>query len=446
MTGHPLSAPDGEPFAGLLLPGVEFGTAAVCCLLAALLVSVETSFLRVARSGVEALERDQRRGAGRLAVVIADPQRYSNVVTLLRVCFEVLAVLFAAAAFVALLGFNWQALALTAAVMTVVGYTLVGVAPRVLSQEFPEAVALAGAVVIHPLAPVLGPPARLLAVVGQALTPTTKSRGDRVAPSVSEDELRHLVDLAEERKLIDTEERQMIHSVFQLDDTPVRDVMVPRTDIVFIDADASITDALALSLRSGYSRIPVAGQNVDDLVGTVYLKDTVVHLRQLGEPAGAETRVAEIMREASYVPDTKPVDELLREMQRQHIHLAVVIDEYGGTAGLVTMEDIVEEIVGEITDEYDDAPESAEWLPDGRARVPGRMPVAELAEQFGVDIGGVDVGTVSGLLAYALGRVPFAGATATHAGLRLTAETPAGRRHRTAVVVVEKLRSEEDSG
>jgi CBS domain containing-hemolysin-like protein len=223
--------------------------------------------------------------------------------------------------------------------------------------------------------------------------------------------------------------------------------MVPRTDMVFIEADKTVEQALSLALRSGFSRIPVVGENEDDVVGIAYLKDIVAwsHEHPAATPeemAGATEKVATVMRPASYVPDSKPVDELLRQMQAQRNHVAIVIDEYGGTAGLVTIEDILEEIVGEITDEYDNERPPVEWLSDDSARVTARLSVTELGELFGVNLEDEDVETVAGLLAQALGRVPIAGSTATVRGLRLTAEHLVGRRNKIDTVLVER---EEDA-
>jgi CBS domain containing-hemolysin-like protein len=235
----------------------------------------------------------------------------------------------------------------------------------------------------------------------------------------------------------------MVRSVFELGDTIVREVMVPRTDMVFIEADKTVEQALSLALRSGFSRIPVVGENEDDVVGIAYLKDIAAwtHEHPAATPeekAGAAEKVATVMRPASYVPDSKPVDELLRQMQAQRSHVAIVIDEYGGTAGLVTIEDILEEIVGEITDEYDNERPPVEWLSPDSARVTARLSVTELGELFGVNLEEEDVETVAGLLARALGRVPIAGSTATVRGLRLTAEHLVGRRNKIDTVLVER--------
>jgi CBS domain containing-hemolysin-like protein len=263
---------------------------------------------------------------------------------------------------------------------------------------------------------------------------------------VDRSELRGLVDYLERRTGIEPGEREMVRSVFELGDTIAREVMVPRTDMVFIEGDKTVEQALSLALRSGFSRIPVVGENEDDVVGIAYLKDIVAwsheHPGAPPDDDGATEKVATVMRTASYVPDSKPVDELLRQMQAQRSHMVIVIDEYGGTAGLVTIEDILEEIVGEITDEYDNERPPVEWLSASSARVTARLPVTELEELFGVQVGAEDVETVAGLLAHALGRVPIAGSTATVSGLRLTAEPGSGRRNKIGTVLVERENDE----
>lgn len=425
-----------------------FGFAVLLSLLAAFFVSAEVALTRASRMGVSELVGSDRRGVRQLEIIAADPTRHLNMVLLLRVACEVLATLALAVGFIDWLGLGWIAVTASAVLMVLVNYVLIGVTPRILGRQFPAAVALVGASVVYPVTLVLGPLAQLLVWLGRAFTP--RGIGDREGPFTNEDELRRMVDLAERGHVIDAEERQMIHSVFKLDDTSVREVMVPRPDIVFIDHDEDVDDALTLALRSGFSRIPVAGENEDDVVGIVYLKDLVARLRDTwverngtgagaGDSAGVTRTVRDIMRDATYVPDSKPIDELLREMQQQRIHVAVVIDEYGGTAGLVTIEDIVEEIVGEITDEYDDEVPPIERLSDERARVTARLPLGELAELFEVELDADDVETVGGLLAYVLGRVPLTGSEVEFSGLRLTAEDPSGRRNQTATVLVERI-------
>ncbi|HJX42729.1 MAG TPA: hemolysin family protein, partial [Geodermatophilus sp.] len=283
---------------------------------------------------------------------------------------------------------------------------------------------------------VLGPVTRLLILVGNAITP---GRGYRDGPFSTEVELRELVDLAEERGVVESGERNMIHSVFELGDTIAREVMVPRTDVVWIERTKSVRQALALALRSGFSRIPVIGENVDDVVGVVYLKDLVRRSQNLGEGRGP--RVEELMRPPAFVPESKPVDELLRDMQARRIHIAIVVDEYGGFAGLVTIEDILEEIVGEIADEHDTVQRPpVEHLEDGAVRVTARLPVEDLAELLDVELPrDDDVETVGGLLARELGLVPIEGSSAEVAGLRLVAESTGGRRNRIDTLLVTRL-------
>lgn len=400
--------------------------------LGGLFASAETALARVSRVRVEELARAGRPGSRRLVEVVADPARYLNLVLLLRVSCELAATVIVANLCIAWLDRTWGAYVTAAVVMIVVSYVAVGVAPRTLGRQHADRIALAGAAAIHPMARVLGPLPKLLILLGNALTP---GKGFREGPFASEAELRDLVDLAEQRRLIEPDEREMIHSVFELGDTLVREVMVPRTDIVFIERDKTLRQALSLALRSGFSRIPVVGENEDDVIGIAYLKDIIQRSHDARERESIEA-VESVMRPATYVPESKPIDELLREMQARQIHLAIVIDEYGGTAGLVTIEDILEEIVGEITDEYDVETPPVERLDGGALRVTARLPVEDLAELCDVEIDAEDVETVGGLLAHALGRVPIAGSTVTVSGLTLTAESLAGRRNRIGTVVV----------
>jgi CBS domain containing-hemolysin-like protein len=409
--------------------------AVVLLFLAALLAGADAALSRMSRVSVEALAREGRKGTAHLQAVMADPPRYLNVVLFLRTFFSVTATVLVARVFLDLVHPTWWALVAAAVVMAIAEYVFVGVSPRTLGRQHADRFSLFIARPVHALGTVLWPLARLLIVIGNALTP---GKGFRDGPFTSEAELRDLVDLAEERRLIEDEERQMIHSVFELGDTIVREVMVPRTDVVFVEKNKTLRQALSLALRAGFSRIPVVGESVDDVAGIVYLKDLA---RRVYEHRSAETseRVESLMRPATFVPDSKPVDELLREMQLMHIHMAVVVDEYGGTAGLVTIEDILEEIVGEIADEYDTERPEVEHLPDGSVRVSARLQVEDLAELFHVEIDDDDVDTVGGLLAKRLGKVPIAGAHVEVAGLSLTAESLEGRRNRVGTVLVRRL-------
>ena len=411
--------------------------AAVLALVAGWCANAEAALALVSATG--AAERAAADKHGRLAAVAADLPRYMSVLLLIRALCEISAAVLVTAAFVSWLGNDWRAVLSALAVVIGLRYLLTGVRPQT-GRVGPrtERSAQRAAAFLFPLTRALGPLPRLLVACGNALPPTRRARppADQEGP-VDRAELRGLVDYLERRNGIEPGERDMVRSVFELGDTIVREVMVPRTDMVFIEADKTVEQALSLALRSGFSRIPVVGENEDDVVGIAYLKDIVAWSHE-HPGADATEKVATVIRPASYVPDSKPVDELLRQMQAQRSHVAIVIDEYGGTAGLVTIEDILEEIVGEITDEYDNEQPPVEWLSDGSARVTARLSATELGELFGVNLEEEDVETVAGLLAHALGRVPIAGSTATVHGLRLTAENLAGRRNKIGTVLVQR--------
>ncbi|WP_436736784.1 hemolysin family protein [Streptomyces sp. BBFR102] len=414
--------------------------AVLLVVIAWLAACAEAGLARVSSFRAEGAVRAGRRGSAKLAQVAADPTRYLNVALLVRVACEMAAAALVTYVCVERISVTWEALAVAIAVMVLVSYVAVGVSPRTIGRQHPLNTATAAAYVLMPLARVMGPIPKLLILLGNALTP---GKGFRQGPFASEAELRALVDLAEKEQLIEDEERRMVHSVFELGDTLVREVMVPRTDLVSIERYKTIRQALTLALRSGFSRIPVTGENEDDVVGIVYLKD-LARKTHISRDAESDL-VSSAMRPAVFVPDTKNAGDLLREMQQQRNHVAVVIDEYGGTAGIVTIEDILEEIVGEITDEYDRELPPVEELGEGRCRVTARLDIGDLGQLYGLEsYDDEDVETVGGLLAKALGRVPIAGAGAVvplpdGRGLRLTAEDSAGRRNKVATVLVEPL-------
>jgi CBS domain containing-hemolysin-like protein len=414
-----------------------------CCLvpLAGLFGAMDAALQRVSKARVDELRREGAKRAGALEEVVLERARHVSLLLLLRIACEMVAAVLGTVLLYDAWGGGWRTVLTAAAIMTVVSYVLIGVGPRTLGRQHAYSVALASAGVVRFLGRVLGPVATLLILVGNMITP---GRGFRDGPFSSEVELRELVDMAEERGVVESGERNMIHSVFELGDTIAREVMVPRTDVVWIERTKTVRQALALALRSGFSRIPVIGENVDDVVGVVYLKDLVRRSQNSGDARGP--RVEELMRTPTFVPESKPVDELLRDMQAQRIHIAIVVDEYGGFAGLVTIEDILEEIVGEIADEHDAFQRPpVEELPDGSMRVTARLPVEDLAELFGVELPeDDDVETVGGLLARELGLVPIEGASAEIGGLRLVAESTGGRRNRVDTMLVCRVEEPSD--
>jgi CBS domain containing-hemolysin-like protein len=359
--------------------------------------------------------------------------RYLNLLLLLRLACELTATVLVTLVCSDTWEPGWLAGGVAAASMLVVSFVVVGVGPRTIGRQHAYTVGRLAAPVIRWLGRALGPLASLLILIGNAVTP---GRGFREGPFATTVELRELVDLAEQRGVVEHDERDMIHSVFSLGDTIAREVMVPRTEMVWTEQQKTGRQAMALFLRSGFSRIPVVGESLDDVLGIMYLKD-LVRREQSGDLDSV--LAGELMREAAFVPESKPVDDLLREMQAARTHIAVVIDEYGGTAGLVTIEDILEEIVGEITDEYDVERPPVERLGDGCIRVSARLPIEDLGELFDVELPVDEVETVAGLLGQALGRVPIPGSEAEVGGLHLTAEGTTGRRNRIDTVLVRRI-------
>ncbi|WP_163760594.1 hemolysin family protein [Mycobacterium botniense] len=394
-------------------------------------IDAAISTLSVAR--VEELVREERPGAVWLTKVMADRPRYINLVVLLRITCEITATALLVIFLRHNVSMDWG-LVDAAAIMVVTSFVVIGVGPRTLGRQHAYSIALAAALPLQVISWLLMPISRLLVIVGNALTP---GRGFRNGPFASEIELREVVDLAQQRGVVAADERRMIQSVFELGDTPAREVMVPRTEMIWIERDKTARQAISLAVRSGHSRIPVIGENIDDIVGVVYLKD-LVQQTYYSTSGGRDITVAQMMRPAVFVPDSKPLDALLRDMQRDRNHMALLVDEYGAIAGLVTIEDVLEEIVGEIADEYDGAETAPiEDLGDNRYRVSARLPIEDLGQLYGLAFDGdLEVDTVGGLLAVELGRVPLPGAEVISHGLRMHAEGGPDHRGRIRVGTV----------
>ncbi len=411
--------------------------AAVLVVLAGLFTSVDAALGSFSKARAAELVAEGRTGAKRLVVLLDDAARHLNTALLLRLLCEISAIVLVTLELAELMSSpGWVSTLATIGVMLIVSFVVIGVGPRTVGRQHSETVALFSAAPLSTFTTVLGPLPRLLILVGNALTP---GRGFREGPFSSETELRELVDIAEASAVIESGERRMIHSVFELGDTTVREVMVPRNDVVYIEHYKNLRQTMSLFLRSGYSRVPVIGENLDDIRGFAYLKDVV--RRDFEAPDVELTQhVSEVMRPVAWVPESKPVDAQLSEMQGNRQHIAVVVDEYGGTAGLITIEDLLEEIVGEITDEYDDDEIEVEQLGNGTAptwRVSSRYPVDDLEELFGFDVEEEDVDSVGGLMAKHLGRVPIPGSAVEAHGLRFEAEDAAGRRNKVGTVLIQ---------
>ena len=380
----------------------------------------ETAFTKMSRIRAIQLQDEGRRGAGHLVRMLEDPAGTLNAVLLL-----VLVCQFTAATLVGVLVEPLGALAVLAGtvVEVVLFFVVAEVAPKTFAIQHTERAALR----VTPLLWFLTTfwPVRMLSrgLIGLANV-ILPGKGLKEGPFVTEAEIRTMADVAADEAVIEREERALIHSIFEFGDTVVREVMQPRPDMVTVNADDTIEAAITVAIERGFSRIPACGESADDVLGLVYLKDLVRRARA-GEGA-APVRTA--VRPATFVPEQKRVAELLREMQTEQFHMAIVIDEYGDTAGLVTLEDLLEEIVGEIADEYDVEEPGMERLDDGSLRFPGRTPIDEVSEELGTELPATEWDTIGGFVLNLLGHVPAEGETVRFAGLELRAEQVQDRR------------------
>lgn len=406
-------------------------------LFAGFLAGSESAINAISRVFVEELEVKSFRAAAWVQRVIKEPARYLNVILFVRKACELTATVIVAHAFVDIFESNLAGLSTAVGIMLVLSYVVVGVGPRTLAKQNAGRWIIPACFVAVILATVLGPITALLIAIGNAITP---GKGFKTGPFANEAELRDLVDQAHERGLVEESEHEMIHSVFELGDTLVRELMVPRTEMVWIEGSKNLRQGLSLALRSGFTRIPVIGENLDSILGIAYVKDLAKRTHEYRDSELTEL-VRDHLRKATFVPETKTAADLLKEMQRDQIHLAIVVDEYGGTAGLITIEDILEEIVGEIADEYDDDVEELVWITPAQARVSARLHIEDLADKLEIELSEEeleDVDTIGGFVAKSLGRVPIPGSAILLHGWQITAERPVGRRHRIATFLIEK--------
>lgn len=416
---------------------IQVGMALVFLSFVALLTAAEAALNFLPRH--EAEQSIVRSKGKALGGILKNPIAHMRALRFWRVWFEMAAAVAVAVVLHSLLDNVWLAGLAATGIMAVIGFVLVGVSPRQLGRAHSGPVVRFTAPLIRFLCWILGPIPGWLVALGQAVAPGAPGGDDAF---VSEEEFREFVDRAAESDMIEDNEAELIHSVFDFGDTLVRSVMVPRTDIVSIGTGSNLETAMGLFLRSGYSRIPVIGENTDQIRGILYLKDVAAAMHRR-EPGLQIHDVDSLARDVRYVPESKPVSDLLRELQKESTHVAIVIDEYGGTAGLVTLEDLIEEIVGEIVDEYDAAAEEAVHLDDGTYRVSARMSIDDLGELFDIDLDDDEVDTVGGLLAKALGQVPIVGSAVEVNGISLRADRLEGRRNRVSHIIAAAMPKED---
>lgn len=404
----------------------------------ALLSAAEAALTRMTRAAAEDLVEAGRRGATRVLALAERRGQVLGAVASVRVAVDMLAAVLLTLALAGLMDSWWVVLVTAVVLNTLLLGVVVGLSPRSAGRRNPDGTLLALVGVLEKVDAVGAPWRWTENHWGRASTLTdAETRAE-----VTED-LREMIDEIGDSESIEDEDREMLRSVVELGQTLVREVMVPRTDMVTIDADKPASAAMRLFTRSGYSRVPVIGEDADDVRGVLYLKDV---LRRLGShPEQAEREVSAFTREAVYVPEMKAADDLLREMQTGHFHMALAVDEYGGTAGIVTMEDLLEEVVGEMQDEHDHAEPEVEDLGDGLFRVPARLGLDELGELFDLEIDDDDVDTAGGLLAKAIGRVPIPGAVGDAQGVHLVADEATGRRHQVTSLLASRTPEPDDA-
>jgi len=385
------------------------------------LAVAETALTRVSRSKANALVEEGRPGARQLLGLVEHPERFLN-----PLLFVILVSQVVEAALTGVLADRlWGAWGLVAAITVnvIVVFVFAEAAPKTWAILHPEKAALLAA---RPVAALVAiPPLRgisqLLIGITNVVLP---GKGLKDGPYVSEEELLALADVAVEEAVIEEEERELIESIIEFGDTIVREVMVPRPDMVAVPSDFRVGDVMEVVILNGYSRLPAYGEGMDDIVGIVYAKD----LMRADRDGQLDVEVSTLLRPARYVPETKKIAELLREMQADQRHMAIVVDEYGGTAGVVTLEDLIEELVGEIVDEYDREEAMVELLPSGDVRVNARMPVDELNDLLKAELPEGDWDSIGGLMFHELGHVPEEGESVVIAGVELHADRVQGRR------------------
>lgn len=396
----------------------------------AVLTAADAAFYTLSRSAAEKLRADSHSPA--LSRILDDTETHAQAIRFWRIWFETASAVAVALLFSRWIENDWLTGLLATMVMAGVGFVLVSVSPRRYGRSNARTVVRSTAPLVRALRVVLGPVSDWLASIGKALSPGAVGEDDGY---LGKELLRDIVDRASEGEGLDEESAELISSVIDLEETHVRAVMVPRTDMVVLTPEDTVATAVELFIASGFSRIPLVGEDNDDVRGIIYLKDVIREVHGLQE----KMELSELAREARFVPESKSAADLLQELQMESIHLAIVIDEYGGTAGLITMEDLLEEIVGEIDDEYDRAKFEIIDNPDGSFFVMAATNVNDLAEHLDMEIEEEDVDTVGGLLSKALESVPVLGSTAEIYGLRLTVATLAGRRNRIGKIHVERL-------
>ncbi|MFS0730226.1 hemolysin family protein [Curtobacterium sp. 1P10AnD] len=416
----------------MLLVAVLLAVAFVLVVGGGVLAASDAALSVLSRADLDEIARGAKRRRA-IEAIGDDVGAHVNALNFVRVLAETAAAVLVTIALVTVFDTWWVALVVSAAVMTAVSFVLVGSSPRSVGRAHAERLIAVTGGLVRAVRIVLGPLAGLLVAIGDRVTP---GRGRSASTVSSEEQLLSLVDEAAESNVLEADDRELIHSVFEFSDTLVREVMVPRTDMVTVDGADTLAGAMEQFLVAGVSRMPVTGKDSDDVLGVLYLRDVS---RALYERSGAGAEpVTALLRPAGFVPESKAADDTLRAMQAGKNHLLLVVDEYGGVAGLVTMEDLIEELVGDISDEYDRTVVDRVEVEPGVWRVSARMPVDELGDLFGIELDDDDVDTAGGLLVKELGHLATRGDRVTVDGIVLVADRVEGKRRHLVSVLAER--------
>jgi CBS domain containing-hemolysin-like protein len=387
----------------------------------------EVAITRTNRVRAVRLADEKRRGASALVRIVEEPAPFLNVVLLITLLATIGGTTIATS--IAVRHFPGVGEIISTAAMTLLLFVFAEVTPKTFAIQQPDRVALRVAPLIAFIGTVVGPFAKGLLRLANVIMP---GKGLKEGPYITEQEIRASAEVASEEGEIEDEEKELIHSIFEFGDTIVREVMVPRPDIIAIEDDKTLRDVQALVLEHGTSRIPVYKEDLDDVVGIVFAKDVLKAFHQ----GDSSQRLADLMREVRFVPETKKVAELLREMQREKFHLALVTDEYGSVTGLVSLEDLLEELVGEITDEYDQEEPEFVDLGSGRFRVSGKASIDDVNELLGTELPDEEWDTIAGFVLDVFGKIPDDGEEVGYQGMTFKAERVQGRRIATILITL----------
>jgi CBS domain containing-hemolysin-like protein len=415
----------------LLVAGL-LAVAFVLVVLGGLLAASDAALSVLSRADLDEIARGSKHRRA-IEAIGDDVGAHVNALNFFRVLAETAAAVLVAIGLVMVFDTWWVALIVAAAIMTAVSFVLVGSSPRSVGRAHAEGLIASTGGLVRGVRIVLGPLAGLLVAIGDKVTP---GRGRSASTVSSEEQLLSLVDEATESNVLEQDDRELIHSVFEFSDTLVREVMVPRTDMLTVDGADTLAAGMEQFLAAGVSRMPVTGKDSDDVLGVLYLRDVARALYE--RPGSGAERVTTLLRPAQFVPESKAADDTLRHMQAAKNHLVLVVDEYGGVAGLVTMEDLIEELVGDISDEYDRAVVDRVEVEPGLWRISARLPVDELGDLFGIELEDDDVDTAGGLLTKELGHLAVRGETVTVSGVVLTADRVEGKRRHLISVLAER--------